>query len=83
MIKHKNSLNINNFLKKDTGITLITLVVMIVIVMILSTITIKIAIDDNGLINSSKREINRYKEYVEEEEKQINELYNEKIKNNY
>ena len=67
--------------KHEKGITLIALVVTIVIMLILAGVTIKLAIDDNGIIGNAKEAKDQYEESQENDEKETAEFSNH-LKNN-
>lgn len=64
-------------LKRQKGITLITLVVTILIIIILSSVTINIALDDNGLLKQTELTKDTTKNLIASEDKKINELKQE------
>ena len=68
--------------KHEKGITLIALVVTIVIMLILAGVTIKLAIDDNGIIGNAKEAKDQYEESQENDEKETAEFSNH-LKNNF
>ena len=63
--------------KNERGITLIALIATIVIMLILAGISIKLAIDDNGVIGNAKEAKNQYDQSQADEDSNLNELSSE------
>ena len=63
--------------QKENGITLIALIVTIVIMLILAGISIKLAIDDNGVIGNAKEAKDQYEQAQIDEENGINSVSKE------
>ena len=63
--------------KNERGITLIALIVTIVIMLILAGISIKLAIDDNGVIGNAKEAKDQYEQSQADEDSNLNELSSE------
>ena len=75
--KANNKFRINNIKKqelKEQGVTMLSLVVTIVILLILSGITIKFALNDNGVIKQSKLASEKYKNSTIQEQAALNEV---------
>ena len=55
---YQHCYNFNNYLSKqefmERGVTIMSLVITIIVLLILAGITIKLALDDNGIIKQSK-----------------------------
>ncbi len=62
---------------KNKGITLISLVITIILLIILAGVGINLAIGENGLFNKAKYAKEKYLNASDEEQKQLNELYEE------
>ena len=62
---------------RKKGITLISLVITIILLIILAGLVINLSIGENGLFNKAKYAKGKYLNASIEEEKQLNELYNE------
>lgn len=78
--KTNGKFRVNNIKKqelKDKGVTMLSLVVTIVILLILSGITIKFALDDNGIIKQSKLASEKYKNSTIQEQRTLNEISKE------
>ena len=60
-----------------SGITLIALVVTIVVLLILASVTISTIFSDNGIIKKAQEAANKTKEAVEQEQAELNQLYND------
>ena len=69
--------NSKAYCKKTQGITLIALVVTIVVLLILASVTISTIFSDNGIIKKAQEAANKTKEAVEQEQAELNQLYNE------
>ncbi len=67
----RNNLSFNN------GITLISLVITIILLIILAGVAINLSIGENGLFNKAKYAKEKYLNAQVDEEKQLNELYEE------
>ena len=65
------------YCKKTQGITLIALVVTIVVLLILASVTISTIFSDNGIIKKAQEAANKTKEAVEQEQAELNQLYND------
>ena len=63
--------------RQERGITLIALIVTIVIMLILAGISIKLAIDDNGVIGNAKEAKDQYEHAQTDEEEDINGISSE------
>lgn len=63
--------------KQEKGITLIALIITIVIMLILAGITIKLAIDDNGVIDNAKEAKDQYEQAQADEDSGLNDLSSE------
>ena len=63
--------------EQERGITLIALIVTIVIMLILAGISIKLAIDDNGVIGNAKEAKDQYEHAQTDEEEDINGISSE------
>ena len=63
--------------KQEKGITLIALIVTIVIMLILAGITIKLAIDDNGVIDNAKEAKDQYEQAQADEDSGLNDISSE------
>ena len=59
------------------GITLIALVVTIIVLLILASVTISAIFSDNGIIKKAQEAANKTKEAVEQEQAELNQLYND------
>lgn len=64
-------------LLKNKGITLIALVITIVLILIMAGVTINSLSGSDSIIEGAKREKKRKEGLIENEEKQINGLYDE------
>ena len=74
----RKKLNSNaKFYKQEKGITLIALIVTIVIMLILAGITIKLAIDDNGVIDNAKEAKDQYEQAQADEDSGLNDISSE------
>ena len=73
--KEKTELKQKN--QKEKGITLIALIVTIVILLILAGITINLVFSDNGIIKKAQEAANKTQEAVENEQAELNQLYND------
>ena len=69
--------NSKAYCKKTQGITLIALVVTIVVLLILASVTISTIFSDNGIIKKAQEAANKTKEAVEQEQAELNQLYND------
>ena len=69
--------NSKAYCKKTQGITLIALVVTIVVLLILASVTISTIFSDNGIIKKAQEAANKTKEAVEQEQEELNQLYND------
>ena len=77
--KANNKFRINNIKKqelKEQGVTMLSLVVTIVVLLILSGITIKFALNDNGVIKQSKLASEKYKNSTIQEQIALNDAIN-------
>lgn len=65
------------------GITLMILVVTIIILLILSTVVVKLSLDDRGVLSEAKEAVNEWNRVSSDEESQLSKLANEmrKIRN--
>ena len=57
-------------IKKEKGITIITLAVTIIVMLILSAVAINVGIGDDGIINRAENAVDKYKEAAQNEKKQ-------------
>ena len=64
-------------MKKETGITLVSLVVTIIILIILAGISINTLVGDNGIITKAQHAKENTLLAQEEEAKQLNQLYSQ------
>ena len=69
--------NSKAYCKKTQGITLIALVVTIVVLLILASVTISTIFSDNEIIKKAQEAANKTKEAVEQEQAELNQLYND------
>ncbi len=76
-VQRKNLDSNAKLYKHEKGITLIALIVTIVIMLILAGVTIKLATDDNGVIDNAKEAKNQYEQAQADEDSGINELSSE------
>ena len=60
--------------QEERGITLIALIVTIIIMLILAGISIKLAIDNNGVIENAKEAKNQYEQSQTEEDSKLSDL---------
>ena len=65
------------YYKKEQGITLIALVVTVIVLLILASVTISTIFSDNGIIKKAQDAANKTKEAVEQEQEELNQLYND------
>ena len=63
-----------NNIKKNTGVTLISLVVTIIVMIIMATVTISTISGENGIIEKSQAEKNRREQELIKDLKEINSL---------
>ena len=63
--------------KQERGITLIALVVTIIIMLILAGVSIKLAIDNNGVIENAKEAKDQYEQAQANDESGLNDLSSE------
>lgn len=64
----------NKTMQEEKGITLIALIVTIIIMLILAGISIKLAIDNNGVIENAKEAKNQYEQSQTEEDSKLSDL---------
>lgn len=64
----------NKTMQEEQGITLIALIVTIIIMLILAGISIKLAIDNNGVIENAKEAKNQYEQSQTEEDSKLSDL---------
>ena len=64
-------------IKQEKGITLIALVVTIIIMLILAGVSIKLAIDNNGVIENAKEAKDQYEQAQANDESGLNDLSSE------
>ena len=76
-VQRKNLKSNAKFYKQEKGITLIALIVTIVIMLILAGVTIKLAIDDNGVIDNAKEAKDQYEQAQADEDSGLNDLSSE------
>ena len=73
--------NYNNYLSKqefrERGVTIMSLVITIIILLILAGITIKLALDDNGIIKQSKLASEKYQNKALQEQFALNQISKE------
>ena len=62
---------------KEKGITLMVLVVTIILLLILATVTIKLALDDKGVLSEAKEAVNEWNRVSAEEESELSKLAND------
>ena len=74
--KERKKVEMKKMLKNKSGITLIALVVTIVILLILAGVSIKLVLDNNGIINKSKEAKNKYELAEDDEQSHIDRLSN-------
>ena len=67
-------IKMNKMFKSKRGITLIALVVTIVILLILAGVSISLVLDNNGIINRSKKAKIEYGQAKDNEQAQLNEI---------
>ena len=65
------------FLKREKGITLMVLVVTIIILLILATVTVKLALDDKGVLSEAREAVNEWDRVSADEENQLSKLAND------
>ena len=63
--------------KQENGITLIALIVTIVIMLILAGVTIKLALDDNGVIENAKEAKDQYEQAQVDADNELNDISSE------
>ncbi len=73
----KKKMNKKLKIKQERGITLIALVVTIIIMLILAGVSIKLAIDNNGVIENAKEAKDQYEQAQADEDSNLNELSSE------
>ena len=76
-VQRKNLKSNAKLYKQEKGITLIALIVTIVIMLILAGVTIKLAIDDNGVIDNAKEAKDQYEQAQANEDSGLNDLSSE------
>ena len=64
-------------IKDERGITLIALAVTIVVILILAGVTIDAVCSEDGIINKAKEAANSMNNAVANDQKELNELFNE------
>lgn len=64
----------NKTMQEEKGITLIALIVTIITMLILAGISIKLAIDNNGVIENAKEAKNQYEQSQTEEDSKLSDL---------
>lgn len=64
----------NKTMQKERGITLIALIVTIITMLILAGISIKLAIDNNGVIENAKEAKNQYEQAQTEDDSKLSDL---------
>lgn len=64
----------NKTIQEEQGITLIALIVTIIIMLILAGISIKLAIDNNGVIENAKEAKNQYEQAQTEDDSKLSDL---------
>ena len=60
--------------KKEKGITLMVLVVTIIILLILATVTVKLSLDDKGVLSEAREAVNEWDRVSTDEEGQLSKL---------
>ena len=76
-VQRKNLKSNAKLYKQEKGITLIALIVTIVIMLILAGVTIKLAIDDNGVIDNAKEAKDQHEQAQADEDSGLNDLSSE------
>ena len=64
----------NKTMQEERGITLIALIVTIITMLILAGISIKLAIDNNGVIENAKEAKNQYEQAQTEDDSKLSDL---------
>lgn len=62
-------------MKRESGITLVSLVITIIVLIIIAGITINMTVGENGILNKAKDTKKNTENFMEGEEQNINELY--------
>ena len=62
-------------MKRESGITLVSLVITIIVLIIIAGITINMTVGENGILNKAKDTKKNTENFMEGEEQDINELY--------
>ena len=75
--KLKSEIGIKRPNNYEHGVTLIALVVTIIVLLILASVTISTIFSDNGIIKKAQEAANKTKEAVEQEQAELNQLYND------
>ena len=76
-IKLKSEIGIKRPNNYEHGVTLISLMVTIIVLLILASVTISTIFSDNGIIKKAQEAANKTKEAVEQEQAELNQLYND------
>ena len=75
---HQRCYNYNNYLSKqefkERGVTIMSLVITIIVLLILAGITIKLALNDNGIIKQSKLASEEYQNKALQEQFALNKI---------
>ena len=78
---HQRCYNYNNYLSKqefkERGVTIMSLVITIIVLLILAGITIKLALNDNGIIKQSKLASEEYQNKALQEQFALNQISKE------
>ena len=78
---YQHCYNFNNYLSKqefmERGVTIMSLVITIIVLLILAGITIKLALDDNGIIKQSKLASEEYQNKALQEQFALNQISKE------
>lgn len=62
-------------MKRESGITLVSLIITIIVLIIIAGITINMTVGENGILNKAKDTKKNTENFMEGEEQDINELY--------
>ena len=73
-MKNEKRIQMKKIIKNAKGITLVALVVTIVVLLILATVTINMALNNNGLIGRAKNATNTYKQAEANEATGMNDI---------
>ena len=75
--KLRSEIRVKRFKHYEHGVTLISLVVTIIVLLILASVTISAIFSDNGIIKKAQEAANKTKEAIEQEQAELNQLYND------